>query len=146
VRGDATLAFTFTKAFTNGAVVFLFPLAATAAFSTAAFSTALALVAFTPAISTVSLLTLALLTLSTPVILAALPLSLPWCAVVASIGNPFLVAAEILLLVVAVAAKSASKFHLYFVSDPLAAQSDLWLLDLQKVYNPICGQLIFRTF
>jgi hypothetical protein len=145
VRGDATLAFTFTKAFTNGAVVFLFPLAATAAFSTAAFSTALALVAFTPAISTVSLLTLALLTLSTPVILA-LPLSLPWCAVVASIGNPFLVAAEILLLVVAVAAKSASKFHLYFVSDPLAAQSDLWLLDLQKIYSPICGQLIFRTF
>jgi hypothetical protein len=100
--------------------VLLFPISATAAFS----STALALAAFTPAISTFSVLTLALLTLSTPVALAVL-WSLPWCAVVASIGKTFLVAAEILLLVVAVAAKSASKVHLYFFSDSLGAQSDL---------------------
>ena len=139
MRGDATPA--FTKAFTNGAVALLFPLAATAA----AFSTALTLAAFAPAISTFALLTLALLALSPPVAFAVL-LPLPWCAVVASIGKSFLVAAEILLL----AAESASKVYLYFISDPLAAQSDLWqsvwLLDLREIYSPFCCQFIFRTF
>jgi hypothetical protein len=68
------------------------------------------------------LLTLALLALSPPVAFAVgVLLPLPWCAVVASIGKIFLVAAEILLLVVAVAAESASKVSLYFFSGPLGA-------------------------
>jgi hypothetical protein len=132
--------FAFIKALANGAAVLLFPGPATAA-----FSTALALAVSALAISTFALLTLALLTLSAPVAFAVF-LPLPWCAVVASIGKSCLGAVEILLLVVAVAAESASAVHLYLFSDPLGAQSDLWLLGLQKIYSPICGQLILRAF
>ena len=117
MRGDAILA--FIKACTNGAVVLLFPLSATVV-----FSTALALLAaFAPAISTFALLTLALPAALPPPVAFAVLLPLPWCAVVASIGKSFLVAAEILLLVVAVAAESASKVYLHFISGPLACRS-----------------------
>jgi hypothetical protein len=136
--GDAT--FAFSKALTNGSAVLLFPSSATAA-----FSTALALAVSALAISTFALLTSALLTpLSAPVAFAVF-LPLLWCAVVASIGKSCLVAVEILLLVVAATAESVSKVHLYLFSDPLGAQSDLWLFSLQKIYSPICGQLILRT-
>jgi hypothetical protein len=95
----------------------------------AALCTALTPTVSALAISTLALLALALLTLSAPVPpLPSFCLFQVCCyVVIASIGKTCLiVAVEILLLVVAVAAESASKVHLYLFSDLLlGAQSDL---------------------
>jgi hypothetical protein len=110
--------FSIPKALANGAAVLLFRPA------TAAFPTALALAVSALAISTFPLLTSSL-AFSAPVSFAVL-LPLPWGAVVTSIAKSCLIAVEILLLVAAVAAESASKVYLeHLFSDPLCAGSDL---------------------